>query len=756
MIPVMNRRGTYQLKIPELSGGLNLRDGVSLVNDNQLTDVKNMWYKDGILRTRPMLRENESYTIQPRTENGTMSTNPMNNTRINDKVYYLEIIKGTDLVSSVERILLKYVSVDDEIDLGHIDVETKSSVLAITHNGNVYVYTHGENTNEIYIVEWVSEGVYNAPRKVAETEIYTPLVLTNIWSCYNVGGDAQSLIRNGATKIEGFNLLGNRYKMQGSLYDASENGNIEVTDQDGNVIDTVSYMEYGLPFTPHNLSYNALIYLTYTDVKGIEHKHSVQCPRTEIIAPCIETSNSQASAGDDYWLHSFIANGIIHISINTSNDINNYTPDTIKRAEYVNNNMIIDAPCENPQINWEKVTGMTQAVWYGNTSLGINGGSRLFLGGNVKDQEQALVVWSDFENPLYFSENNYAYVGDKSQRVTAFGRQGASLIVFKENEIYSTQYTQSEVTAEELENQTAIDITTRMAYFPMVLIHSVIGCDCPRTVQLCRNRLVFANSSGRVYTLTGQNQYSERNVYEVSEMISNRLKTEKNLQMAHAVDWDGKYILFVNNNAYLMDYNSYGFENISSYTRQSDANMLLPWWIWELPITPQNITTLNETIILTDIKEWYDVAEGAGWFSIHKYHITGENGKDVLYRSSFNGTTLTRQKYESDVLAMIQTKIFDFNEQSAYKNITKVNVAFGNNNGVPVLVKFISEVTTTDEHIVNVNGAETTLREPAHIKNKAFIPYTRICSRFGIRVESTSGMELDGITLNYRMAGGIK
>ena len=51
--PSINKQPTRSINIPELSGGLNLRDGISAVNDNQLTDCKNIWFKDAILKTRP-------------------------------------------------------------------------------------------------------------------------------------------------------------------------------------------------------------------------------------------------------------------------------------------------------------------------------------------------------------------------------------------------------------------------------------------------------------------------------------------------------------------------------------------------------------------------------------------------------------------------------------------------------------------------------------------------------------------------------
>lgn len=51
--PSISKQPMRSISIPELSGGINLRDGISAVNDNQLTDCKNIWFKDAILKTRP-------------------------------------------------------------------------------------------------------------------------------------------------------------------------------------------------------------------------------------------------------------------------------------------------------------------------------------------------------------------------------------------------------------------------------------------------------------------------------------------------------------------------------------------------------------------------------------------------------------------------------------------------------------------------------------------------------------------------------
>ena len=110
--------------------------------------------------------------------------------------------------------------------------------------------------------------------------------------------------------------------------------------------------------------------------------------------------------------------------------------------------MVITAPCSNTKENLKKVFAMTRQMWFGGDAAGISGGSRVFLGANTDEKEKSLVIWSGLNNPLYFPENCYAYVGNNSQSVTAFGRQSDMLVIFKERETYLTQYVRnSNITA---------------------------------------------------------------------------------------------------------------------------------------------------------------------------------------------------------------------------------------------------------------------------------------------------------------------
>ena len=52
--------GKRAINLPPLAGGINYRDGENIA-DNQLSDALNVWYKDGILKTRPGSSTGESF-----------------------------------------------------------------------------------------------------------------------------------------------------------------------------------------------------------------------------------------------------------------------------------------------------------------------------------------------------------------------------------------------------------------------------------------------------------------------------------------------------------------------------------------------------------------------------------------------------------------------------------------------------------------------------------------------------------------------
>ncbi len=737
MIPVKKRTNLYQFKVPALSGGVDLNEDIAYIKENQLADCTNMWFKDGALKTRPGIMQTENVSL---TNVGTkIQAESFNSVVIDGKNYVLECEKY--ISGKAENFFgyyfnLRLCAKDSTINVGRIEINVPElndfNALPIVYRNDIYVYVRHYNCNDeryenfICLFKKTGAETYSEPQYILSKDMYAPLILTNCTGCYKDSGSANTLISKGASQVEGFNLLGNYYKMEFSTYDNSETGyKYFTTGENGEILDCFTFMEYSLPYTTKNTL--GQITVKYIDKQGKTHNHSVYVPYN---IPTVE----QEVGDDGFYLHAYIKGNIVHFAFNQDADALNVTPDKISVDDYVHNNMTVTAPCENSDENVKKVMGMTEAIWYGNASLGVYGGSRLFLCGNIDEKEKSLVVWSDFENPLYFSENNYAYVGDKGQKATCFGRQGASLIVFKEHQIYSCDYSLNSVSADEIIEQSAIDLTNLIAGFTFKLIHSKIGCDCPKTIQLCFNKLLWATSQGKVYNLTDRNQYSERNVVEVSTAVSQKLKKEDMLS-AYSADWNGYYLLFVNNNVYAMDYNSYEYMGISSYSLKRSNDSLPSWYLWQLPYKACAVYGDDDFMLMVFIKE-----------------TDNDNAKIIRGYFDFNQTVDFLQEYFR-ITSKIKTALFSLNSFDFLKRIIKVNLNMQSKQNANVMVKCFNEQGVSVIHPLNLNSK---IFDGALRVNRQIIPALKLSRYFGMELTSYDYFELKEITVNFKLLNNAK
>lgn len=753
--PKMGRQAVRGVTMPELAGGLNLRDSVSMVRDNQLTDGLNVWYKDAVLKTRPGMRVNQGVidggriTAFIRTADDAPEKKLLQSDivpRCNDiyrvidgKRYCLFAAKVNKL--GVDTLLFQFVTDDAVIDLpeyskeGHIIdnffvVEQKQTLYC-------FIRMHGNSDGivEYTIIQYIDGDAWT---ELSEKDYYVPLVLVN--------GDMQhTFAPPSGTMYEGYNLLTHRYRMQ---FDA----------------DTCE-SERMLYRTLHNIKMPARAHLVgetvtarLTDMDGNVVIHTVTINEQ---VPSVETELGSDGMRMKVWEET--------IDFFDASDKAVVLPEKYKG---LHNNFEFELPFwdDEHEAGITKVFEMTNCTWFGGQSAGLGGGTRLFLCGNREEKEKNLVVWSDMDNPLYFPENNYFYVGNSSQAVTGFGKQNELLVIFKERELFYTYYQQGEAySAADVISQNVIDVTAASAYFPLVQIHGSIGCDCPNSIQLCRNRLVWASTQGKVYTLTTNNQYSERNVYEVSGMVERRLEKEtmEALADAFSCDWQGLYCLFVNNHVYLMDYNSYGYQYAYSYSKTEDSNVMIPWWYWELPEVngaghlkgiPHFVAAFDKKLVIYRMEE-NDMVESDGSVSVYQYYhipymIDLAAEKDLL--PQYEAGSLRVRTGEREIPCMLQTKIFDFGQPQYHKAVPLVNIAFGNNGGAPITLHYVTENGAYPEETVRLRQKAADSYSAGYVRNKPFRPCVGLVTRFGLRLECTGKMAVDSVALNYRVTGGAK
>lgn len=753
--PYISNSSYYKLTIPELSGGVNLRDNISLIHDNQLTDCENVWYKDGMLRTRAGMKATdyneigESFVIDPNSYTKSVCANNKN-TRIEDGNLYFLVVERSPFGVEV-----KYVcSTNPEkpvIDVATIKDLPSSRINVFQNGGDIYLFGSLErgvslaNGLPIYKI-WYEEtfdelgeviGGEWKTKRIQMSDAYVPTVMINVPpGIYdNIGG------AYGATMLEGYNLLGNRYKMY-------FNNAIEYQSPSEEKI----YHDVGCFTLLEDVSNFAgeTVKLTIAYVDGKVATHEVT-----IVGGDHTSYEGELNEIDGFEMY-VIGKKIYFRDVQFSDMM-------FARTQFMQNCIEVEAPCSNTEENLKKVLNMTFNTWFGGGSEGLYGGVHLFLGGNTEEKHKSLVLWSDINKPLYFSENCYAYVGDKTQSVTAFGKQGEALIIAKDREMYATQYVNNSdaVNEEAVQKQAVVDITTDVI-FPMTQVHGLIGCDCPNTMQLCRNRLVWANSNGKVYSLVSANQYNERSIYEVSGMVERRLKefAPKELQGAFSADWKGFYVLMVGNNLFLMDYNSYGFSNVYSYSKTEDAQSRIPWWIWKLDLPNDvevlSLTNSEEKLFFThtlNIKLKYSNRIELLYFDGDGVQDEVANIKSVP--NDEGKLILVREKENKEIPTMVKTKYYDFNSSTTLKNIPKIELSLGTNGGTAINVTAITDKGESDT-VIYVDAPEEDRYSVGHFDNKVIRPLANRANRLALKFTCDGDMAIDGMTIIYKMLGGIK
>ncbi len=725
--PVINKQPMRSVNIPELSGGVNLRDSVTLINDNQLTDCKNMWFSQTLLRTRPGLKSAgellyDGYVPSDfgqnisdiKTENAVKVINGNEHRLLSvHEQFFKRTAEGEPWSNVLSHIQFYWAGDESTVPLPTINSEDGSvfsNYFIVQNNKTLYCFAELPDGGEIYKLEengdsWV---------KLTDEDMYIPVVVTNCRAGGYITVREDDIFKSGGVLFEGYNLLGSYYKIVGSTYCG-----------DGSDSDEGHLMTYAvLSSTPDdNEIVGKKVKVEITNIYGKKYVHQVTV-----------TNNGWAkeavSPGDGLYM--FYSNRDIQFK-KTTDEAGEQA--TITKSDYVRNNMVITAPCANSAENLKKVFSMTRQMWFGGDAAGISGGTRLFLGANTNEKEKNLVIWSGLNNPLYFSENCYSYVGNGAQRVTAFGKQSDMLVIFKERETYLTQYVKnSNITASDLINQNVVDYTASTVYFPMIQLHSGIGCDCPDSVQLCRNRLVWACSDGNVYTLCNENQFSERTIFKVSDMISRKLKSESNLINALSADIDSRYYLFVGSSVYVMEYESYGYTYVASYSKAEDAQLRIPWWYWKIPVCAEAVIQSGQTLTLAAPKKNTGYTHDYGLFKFDR-----EKTDDC-------GTAIQ---------SLLRTKIFDFGAPAYSKNVPLVNIAFGNNGGFPVSVSFVTDTGGRGTEEVTVYEGDSDAYTAEYVHNRQLRPCTNLINRIGLRIECEGVMSIAAVSLNYRLLGGI-
>ena len=718
--PSMGKNRQYRVTIPQLNGGVNYAVPPHLIEDNQLSDIKNMWYIDGRLQTRPGLKG-------------------ISHRHVGTNTVYRRTIKARDKIcvfsskapySGMGSLLFSFFDGNGEflrsteLNIDLVDFSPSENAFIIENFATVKGAYGGAEYDNFEVLAY-GVGSQNNPYSIfgvssdGSSEMLEEYIPTIMKGCLPTAVGSPST--DGGTMLEPFNLLTSKFKCE------------YITDGKG--------VLFSLP--EKNVTDNFTV--QYTDNAGVVHSHSVFATKNGTV--------KETTSNDDWLLSVDCTAGTFKFVLKS-----NGTDVTLPLTNLADKNVVVTANRSSGD-GKEKIFKMRFSTWFGGGSSGLTGGTRLFVAGNP--EERNIIRWSALNNPLYFPENNYAYVGSDAEAVTAFAKQSELLVVFKERELYCSYYVQGSLpTAEQLRNQEVIDIEAAQAMFPIYQLHPEIGCDCPNTICLCNNRLVWFNSNRKVYGLFTTGQYSERNVRELSCVIDKKLKVAKgNLTKATAAEYEGNYLLYIGDEVFVMDYSASGFTYYSSYSSDEKAQKAITWYFWKLcegadDINMHGISAPNVVAVITQGTQNIFIADADDHYCT--FVFDSNNGFDDLYSTEQSmdenmhpTTEIIWYKNELGVASYVKTKLFDFGYPERLKRINPFYLQVSGAKGETIkLTYFRDNGKVLDDYAptLTANGLEEA--DPIRITPNA----SRV-REFGIGLESSGRMEIGSLTLNYSMMG---
>lgn len=372
---------------------------------------------------------------------------------------------------------------------------------------------------------------------------------------------------------------------------------------------------------------------------------------------------------------------------------------------------------------------MTRGEWFGGDSSGIAGGTRYFVCGNPDEPD--LLCWSGIEHPLYFPEHNRVRVGDDHQAITAMGKQGSLLVLYKEREMYAMQYSAGTESDYAFAESGGVAVTSYMAKFLLVPINASVGCDCPDTVQLVNNRLVWACSDGGVYMLTATNQYSERNVRMVSRNVRLLIALcgKDELRHAQAGEYEDYYLLLVENKVFLMNTQTSAFNSFSYYDDENNAAKAIPWYTWTLPehLTYTGMVSGENTVLLAVT----DTEKGEG--TIAKLEGATDAGEPIH--------------------CCLTTKLWDFGLPDRKKSVEQIYIGLGSEDLSRLQVTYVTERGRIHDPYRMQNSL---VSNEGYLPRRRLTPGVRMVQAFGMCIDSPAGLELDEIQMKIRQQGVVR
>lgn len=375
-LPFFKAGKTVKVNVAAFDGGMNMTDAPWLMQDNQLADCRNMWFQNGLLRTRAGFWTSSRWKGKETPGAPTWYVFDSDGWLVG--LSLLETGTGATLT-----VTGRAPSGGEAAELLAVSVPLGTTFACVPSVGTV-----GNDTLLLYVSDgriWALQPSLWTATEVT-SRIYVPTVTVN-----GRPMEGRGHTHSEYTEYQKRNRLTDRVRC---CYTPDGVG-----------------MYYDLPY--RNIQGDVRVCMS-----------GLAGSVWEYLVPAGQNS-SEIAEGRYVVLER--QNGLFYFQ--DKNGDNTVLP------EYGSPNSVV-AECHVP---WEEpsIFAMTFGVWYGGDKS-TTGGHRLFLSGNP--QTPHTVVWSVADNPFYFPENACTTVGLSDDPITAFGKQDGHLVIFKERELYAAEY----------------------------------------------------------------------------------------------------------------------------------------------------------------------------------------------------------------------------------------------------------------------------------------------------------------------------
>ncbi len=677
-----------RIRVPRLDGGLNLDDLPSGVADNQITACRNMWWHEGALRTRPGMiadggASGDYNIVQPLDEGETLLMHYQPN-GTGDRLFYA-VLRRAD--GSYERFGLSSTYCLQLPDLAGTPLTAFGCHAPDGLDYDfIFFFGGGDIVTYAYDTQYLTYASPYVPHISADG---APTALPRAGSPAGEERESPNLLSDQGVCTYTTDGVGTYFYLPAAYRGATLTMRLTLDDPAYGEAVTVNPIA-GFTFSPTAFGLDRAYYgdvtlgYQYNAAQGYFRLYG-NAARTDGTSEIVPLPPDRRNN--------------LRVTLTGYRD---YAPDRICR--------------------------MHMTTWFGGKHSGIGGGTRLFLAGDSRHPQR--LHWSGVNDPLYFPASNYTDVGDSHAAITALHKQSDMLIIFKTYEIFAATYvSDSDPVTTTVDSDEEIPTAWR-AHFPITPLHSTVGCDCPDSIQLVNNKLVWLTAAGQLYMLSGVNRDSERNVRAITALIAPALAahTDAERRAASGGEYDGRYMLTVGRAMYVLDCRNTAFNGYGQYVNENTALRALIYYRWELPpYDSYRLVSGGDTLTVMSVDR------SAQFVGFHRLEGETDNGNPIP--------------------ASFTTKHFAAEDPADRMSITAVYLDLSDTQGA-VRVTYHSDRGDTAD-AATLAGRLTT-PDSHHVTPRRLTPAIHRVCRFGLTCACDTAFAVSGIGITARIDGAVR